>query len=97
VDVVASAFYEADGEPEALRYFSDILASRCEEPDFVRQVVEHRLADQERVEAIKVALRVWPEHPGAFVAIAHGEVVGRKNRSNCCWKTKEGEIALLQL
>jgi len=78
VDVTASASYEVYGDPERLRFISQIIASRCEEPDFVRQVVEHGLASRERLEEIKAALHVWPEHPEAFFAISHCEVVGRK-------------------
>lgn len=80
VDVAASASYEVYGDPERLRFISQIAASRCAEPDFVRQVVERGLADRERLEEIKGALQVWAERPDAFSAIAHCEVVGRKNK-----------------
>jgi ubiquinone/menaquinone biosynthesis C-methylase UbiE len=78
VDVVASASYDVYGDSAKLKFASEIMTNRCEEPDFVSQVVEHGLADQERIEEIKAALQVWPEHPYAFLASAHGEVVGRK-------------------
>jgi ubiquinone/menaquinone biosynthesis C-methylase UbiE len=78
VDVVASASYEYYGDPEALRFISNIAASRCQEPDFVEQVVKRGLANQQRLEEIRSAWLRLPERPDAFGAIAHGEAVGRK-------------------
>jgi ubiquinone/menaquinone biosynthesis C-methylase UbiE len=78
VDVVGSASYDAYGDPDALRFLSEIFTSRCSQPDFVTQVVEHGLAEQERIEELKAALQVWPEDPNAFAAVAHCEVIGRK-------------------
>jgi ubiquinone/menaquinone biosynthesis C-methylase UbiE len=78
VEVAASASYEVYGDPEGLRFISQIATSRCTEPDFVRQVVEHGLAGQERLEEIKAALHGWSERSDAFSTIAHCEVVGRK-------------------
>lgn len=81
VDVVASASYEAYGDLEALRSVTEVLASRCSEPDFVRQVTAHGLADAESLGALKAALHAWAEQPDAFLAIAHGEAVGRKGET----------------
>jgi hypothetical protein len=77
-DVAASASYEVYSDPEGLQFLSQIVASRIDAPDFVRQVVENGLADRKRLEEIKAAWQVWPEDPGAFAAAAHCEVVGRK-------------------
>jgi ubiquinone/menaquinone biosynthesis C-methylase UbiE len=78
VDVAASASYEYYGDPEAMRFISNIAASRCQEPDFVEQVVKRGLADRQRLEEIRSAFLQLPERPDAFCAIAHGEAVGRK-------------------
>jgi len=78
VDVAASASYKYYGDPEAVRFISHIAASRCDEPDFVEQVVRRGLASQQRLREIRSALLQWTERPDAFCAIAHGEATGRK-------------------
>lgn len=78
VDVVTSASYEVYANPERLQLISDLIVSRCEEPDFVKHVVEYGLGSQEKLEEIKASARGLLEHPAAFVALAHAEVVGRK-------------------
>lgn len=78
VDLVATATYETYASSERLQFFSHLITSRCEEPDFVKQVVEGGLASQAELEALTAAVRLLPEHPAAFAALAHGEVVGRK-------------------
>jgi len=78
VDIAASASFEVYGDRQGLRFLSQVVTSRFEEPGFLRQVVEQGLAGRERLEEIKAAWQVWPEEPDAFAAVAHCEVVGRK-------------------
>lgn len=79
VDVATTASYEVYGDPERLRFIAQIMASQCQEPDFVRKVVEHNLGSREQIEAIVADMQVWPDDPEALLALAHCEVVGRKN------------------
>jgi ubiquinone/menaquinone biosynthesis C-methylase UbiE len=76
VDVIASASYDYYGEPEALRFIGQIAASRCEEQDFIEQVLKRGLANRQRLAEIQSAWIRWTEQPDAFCAIAHGEVLG---------------------
>lgn len=78
VDVVASASYETYADAERLHFFSHLIVSRCEEADFVKEVVERGLVSYEQLEEIKDGARSFPSDPAAFAALAHGEVVGRK-------------------
>jgi hypothetical protein len=57
-DVAASASFDVYGNLEGLRLLSQVVVSRFEEPDFLRQVVEYVLANRERIEVIKAAWQV---------------------------------------
>lgn len=78
IDVAASASYEVYGDLESRRFISQIAVSRVQEPDYVTRVVESGLANREQLEAIRVAWSAWPEWSNAFLAQAHGEVIGWK-------------------
>lgn len=77
-DVATSASYDVYGDLERFRFIAQIVASHCQEPEFIRKVAEHKLADRELLEAIRADMRVWPDDPEALLALAHCEVIGRK-------------------
>jgi hypothetical protein len=52
--------------------------SRLTEPDFVARVIKRGLAQRDQLEAMHGAFSVWPDSPGAFCALPHVEVIGRK-------------------
>ena len=78
IDVEASASYEVYCEPERRRFIGHIAISRITEPDFVGRVTVRGLANSSQLEAMREAWVAWQQLPGAFVALAHGEAVGRK-------------------
>jgi hypothetical protein len=45
---------------------------------FGRAIVEQRWADPTTVERLKDSIRAWGEHPDAFFANVHVEVIGWK-------------------
>ena len=77
-DVEASASFEVYSDPEGRRFVSQIAVGRLSEPDYVASVLGSGLATQEQLSAISSAWSAWPESPGAFLALAHGEAVAKK-------------------
>jgi hypothetical protein len=45
---------------------------------FGQSILEHGWADQAIVERLKESIRAWGEHPDAFFATVHVEVIGWK-------------------
>ena len=78
IDIEASASYESYSGPEGRKFIANIVVSRLTESDFVERVLQRGWATADELETIKDAWLGWQTLPNAFLAIAHGEVVGRK-------------------
>lgn len=78
IEVKMSASYEVYGDPESCRAHARIMTSYFTEPNYVKRVTESGLTNIKELEAIKNAMLTRCEHPGAFSAISHCEVIGRK-------------------
>jgi len=76
-DVVKSVSADTKGDPDAVRSHADITVSLLDGP-FGRDVVARGWADRTTVERLADAARKWGEHPDAFFANVHVEVVGWK-------------------
>lgn len=81
VDVKASASYEVYNDVDTRKFMADIVVSRLSETDFVKRVLERKLADTAELERMKAAYLSWQARPDGFMALAHGEAVG--------WKAQE--------
>ncbi len=68
---------DTKGDPEATRSHADITISLLDGP-FGRDIVDNGWADQYTVEQLKESIREWGEHPDAFFANVHVEVIGWK-------------------
>ncbi len=78
VAVEMSASYEVYGDPESYKNYSQIIADRFAEPDFIEQVTGCGLATIEEMVAIRKAILDSQMLPGAFTAVSHCEAVGWK-------------------
>ena len=76
--IEASASYDYFSTEEQLQLVSHIGSSRVKEAEFVERVLVRGLTTTEELAAMHEAWLAWPTRPGAFLANAHGEVVGRK-------------------
>lgn len=77
-DVQASASYDHYGTPEAVKKIGDQLSELILQPSIVNSAIARGWADRSEIEAISTALKVWSEHPGAFLARCRCEAVGWK-------------------
>lgn len=78
-DVTATASYEAFSGPEGRRFVAEVLiGGRLSDPSFVKRVIESGISTEEEIRAMRQAMSEWQDLPGAFLALAHAEVVGRK-------------------
>ncbi len=77
-DVRATASYELYSDGEGLRFASQLAVSRVREAAYVERVLAKGLADREQLAAVAAAWSAWPQRSDAFLALAHGEVVGCK-------------------
>lgn len=82
VDVTAAASYESYASLEERRFISQVAEGRVTERDFVERVTERGLASTTELHEMRAAWLAWPDRPDAFVAIAHGEAVGRKAQTS---------------
>jgi ubiquinone/menaquinone biosynthesis C-methylase UbiE len=76
-NTIKSVSADTKGDPEATRSHAEITISLLDGP-FGRDILEKGWADQHTVEQLKESIRAWGEHPDAFFANVHVEVVGWK-------------------
>ncbi len=76
-DVVKSVSADTKGDPESVRSHAAITISLLEGP-FGRDAMANDWVDLSTIERLKDAVRAWAEHPDAFFANVHVEVVGWK-------------------
>lgn len=68
---------DTKGKPDETRSHAGITISLLEGP-FGRDIVDKGWVERSTVEKFKESIREWGEHPDAFFANVHVEVVGRK-------------------
>jgi SAM-dependent methyltransferase len=68
---------DTKGDPQAVRSHARITLSLLEGP-FGRAIMDHGWADRATVEHLKQDIQEWGEHPDAFFANVHVEVIGWK-------------------
>jgi SAM-dependent methyltransferase len=68
---------DTKGDPEAVRSHARITAFLLDGP-FGQDIVDQGWADRPTVERLKETIRAWGEHPDAFFANVHVEVIGWK-------------------
>jgi ubiquinone/menaquinone biosynthesis C-methylase UbiE len=76
-DTVKSVSADTKGTPEEVRSHAEITLFLLDGP-FGRDIVDRGWADTSTVERLKASIRAWGEHPDAFFANVHVEVVGWK-------------------
>ena len=79
-DVIeASASYETFSGAEGRKFVAEVLmGGPLSDRDWVQRVIALGLATQDEIAQMIGELSDWRNLPGAFVATAHFEVVGRK-------------------
>jgi SAM-dependent methyltransferase len=68
---------DTKGDPASVRSHAEITLSLLDGP-FGRDIVERGWADLSTVERLEESIREWAEHPDAFFANVHVEVIGWK-------------------
>jgi ubiquinone/menaquinone biosynthesis C-methylase UbiE len=76
-ETIKSVSADTKGDPAGARSHADITISLLDGP-FGRDVVDKGWADRRTVERLKESIREWGEHPDAFFANVHVEVIGWK-------------------
>lgn len=76
-DTVKSVSADTKGNPEEVRSHAAITVSLLDGP-FGQAIVDKGWGDKSVVEHLKESIRAWGEHPDAFFANVHVEVVGWK-------------------
>jgi SAM-dependent methyltransferase len=76
-DTIKSVSADTKGTPASTRAHAEITIFLLDGP-FGRDVVDKGWADQATVEYLKDSIREWGEHPDAFFANVHVEVIGWK-------------------
>jgi ubiquinone/menaquinone biosynthesis C-methylase UbiE len=74
---IKSVSADTKGNPEGTRSHAGITISLLDGP-FGRDIVHNGWADRATVERLKESIREWGEHPDAFFANVHVEVIGWK-------------------
>jgi ubiquinone/menaquinone biosynthesis C-methylase UbiE len=74
---IKSVSADTKGDPEGTRSHAGITISLLDGP-FGRDIVDNGWADRPTVERLKESIREWGEHPDAFFANVHVEVLGWK-------------------
>lgn len=77
--VAISASYDLYTDPAGIQLIGNIGADRCAEADFVQRVIGQGATTKAELERLRQAWLQWVEDPDAFAAMAHTEIVGRKN------------------
>jgi SAM-dependent methyltransferase len=68
---------DTKGDPQAVRSHAQITRSLLDGP-FGKAIIDNGWADKAMVEHLKQAIQEWGEHPDAFFANVHVEVIGWK-------------------
>lgn len=76
-NTIKSVSADTKGDPKATRSHAEITIELLDGP-FGSDIVEHGWADQSRVDRLKESIQEWGEHPDAFFANLHVEVIGWK-------------------
>jgi SAM-dependent methyltransferase len=74
-DVRASSSTWTFADPESRAWWGGLWADRVEQSSYATQAIEYGLSDTEELAAIAGAWRRWTEHPDAYFAVLHGEVL----------------------
>jgi ubiquinone/menaquinone biosynthesis C-methylase UbiE len=77
ISTIKSVSADTKGNPEAARSHAGITISLLDGP-FGRDIVANGWADESEVEHLKESIQEWGEHPDAFFANVHVEVIGWK-------------------
>jgi ubiquinone/menaquinone biosynthesis C-methylase UbiE len=75
--ILKSVSADTKGNPEGTRSHADITISLLDGP-FGRDILDKGWADRFTIERLKESIRAWGEHPDAFFANVHVEVIGWK-------------------
>jgi ubiquinone/menaquinone biosynthesis C-methylase UbiE len=76
-NTLKSVSADTKGTPASVRSHADITMSLLDGP-FGREIVDNRWADRFTIERLKGSIQAWAEHPDAFFANVHVEVIGWK-------------------
>jgi len=76
-DTRKSVSADTKGDPEAVSSHADITLSLLDGP-LGQAIVDNGWGDSSEVERLKTQIRRWSEHPDAFFANVHVEVIGWK-------------------
>ena len=76
-DVTTSASVWGFSSAEEVAWWGGLWADRALKSDFARQALEGGFASQDDLERMSSAWREWSEHPDAWFAFPHGELLGR--------------------
>lgn len=76
-NTIKSVSADTKGNPEETRSHAEITLSLLDGP-FGQDIVDNGWADRLAVERLKESIREWGEHPDAFFANVHVEVIGWK-------------------
>ena len=77
IDTRKSVSADTKGDPESVRSHAEITVALLDGP-FGRAIVDNGWGDAATVGSLKMSIRAWGEHPDAFFANVHVEVVGWK-------------------
>jgi ubiquinone/menaquinone biosynthesis C-methylase UbiE len=77
INTIKSVSADTKGDPEQVRAHAGITTFLLDGP-FGRDILENGWADSSTVERLKESIREWGEHPDAFFANVHVEVIGWK-------------------
>lgn len=84
--VQSAGFVEAQGgsstwtfaDPASRAWWGGLWADRVRLSSFASQALSYGLTDRAELDAIAAAWSRWAEHPSAFFAVLHGEVLARR-------------------
>ena len=77
VDTRKSVSADTKGDLESVRQHAEITLALLDGP-FGRTILEHGWADEAALEDLKSSIQEWAQHPDAFFANVHLEVIGWK-------------------
>jgi hypothetical protein len=77
IRTIKSVSADTKGSPEEVRSHAEIMIFMLDGP-FGKAIVDNGWADRRTVERLKENIMEWGEHPDAFFANIHVEVIGWK-------------------
>jgi ubiquinone/menaquinone biosynthesis C-methylase UbiE len=77
IDTVKSVSADNKGNPESVQANAKMMIALLEGP-FGRAILNNEWAEAATIESIKTGIHAWGEHPDAFFANVHVEVIGWK-------------------